>query len=162
MPVAIAEVKAVTCIYEGVTYPEGKEIKTFRSSSIGPTQQCESEARKCTQSGFTGSFQFPKCTNQPFSDCPVFDGKVVKHGETVNAYSNSAPAFGADCNALATRRYCYNGVLDGDQSFRFRNCIPGAAKNCSVGLVNVFHNSSATFKPSRGFNKESMLSETFF
>lgn len=142
----------VTCDFNGKTLYVNDEVEAFLSSTVSAGEACQAEKRKCTNQGLTGSYVFTRCSNLPFSDCPPFDGRVVLHNETVNAHSESAPAYGVDCARIAGPRTCYNGVLLGDSNLKYRSCNPGAPRDCTVGQKTIRHGTSDIF-----WNKEKSL-----
>ena len=49
---------------------------------------------------------------------------LIKSGDQVTAYANPNPAFGTSCEAVAQVRQCSAGVLSGDASFSYKDCVP--------------------------------------
>lgn len=70
-------------------------------------------------------------------DC-MFNGQVVKQGDSVESFLNSNVGFGQNCQS--EKRTCQNGVLQG--SYNFATCQVGGASACLFNGKTVQHGSS--------------------
>jgi hypothetical protein len=143
------------CSFNGQIYNEGQTINAFLSSSAPVGQVCVSEIRTCTSGAFTGSYTYPSCEVDTPASC-LFDGKVILHGESVDAFQNSSVAYGKSCTKES--RTCTNGTLSG--SYNYALCEEGAPASCLFNGQTVAHGSSIkAFSGSSVAFGESCLSE---
>jgi hypothetical protein len=102
------------CILDGATIPSYKSVQDFFESSVPFGHACKMEERYCVDGNLSGSAQFSSCGVGVPKDC-LFNGGVVKNGDSINAFAASAVAAGKAC--VASSRLCINGDLSGVGEF---------------------------------------------
>lgn len=106
-----------SCSFNGAEVRHGEAVISYENSTVVFGQTCQSQTRICDNGVLSGSFQFPSCTVGSAAAC-LFNGKMVAHGEKVDAYLKSTEPFGGTC--VKESRTCANGQLSG--SYQFATC----------------------------------------
>lgn len=125
----IVEPSSLNCEFNGFVVENGVGILAYKSSAA---TTCEFETRICTDGELSGRFEFPEC--DPVMGAKklcLFDGKVVPHGKSVDAYSTSNGA----CEVQ--KRVCSDGILSG--SFQFAKCKKEGPLSCLFGGKTIPH-----------------------
>ena len=75
----------------------------------------------------------------PYNNCS-FNGKTVRHGESVTAYRESSVLYNSSCSSQIRR--CDNGTLSG--TYAYSSCSVGNPANCSFNGQVVRHGENVT------------------
>lgn len=118
---------AIPCYFNGTWINDATSVTAYQNSTVLEGQQCVSETRTCVNGVLDGTFQYANCAVAAPADC-LFDGKTVKHGDAVTAYTSSSVAYGSVCSSVAETRTCNNGVLSGNA--QYANCAVAAPRSC--------------------------------
>lgn len=84
----------------------------------------------------------PGCVNAPTAvdnHC-AFNGRIVRHGTSINAFQNSTVPHGQTCKVEA--RHCENGALNG--SYSYASCRVGVPASCLFNGQTIAHGSEVT------------------
>jgi len=133
------EVGASCLFINGSPIQDGDSVAAFESNSVANGERCVSEVRTCSDGTLSGSFTFNSCSVASPDSC-VFNGETVADGDSVVAFSDSAPAFGESCDRES--RTCSDGTLSG--SFTASSCVVGGPQACSIGGQSVSHGENIT------------------
>lgn len=125
------------CLFNGREIPHGGVVQAYKQSTVGYGNSCAAEARTCKDGVLSGSAPFASCEVGEAMAC-LFDGKTLKHSESVRAYSVSSVSYGAQC--ASEIRVCSNGVMTG--SFGYTACSVDGPKACLFNGQNVAHGES--------------------
>ncbi|MDD3302144.1 MAG: prepilin-type N-terminal cleavage/methylation domain-containing protein [Candidatus Gracilibacteria bacterium] len=79
-------------------------------------------------------------SNIVYKTCSL-DGQTIAHDQKITAYSENSILLGAsyDCVDISLERTCSDGLLSGDDSFKYASCAKGVASNCSANSSYVFN-----------------------
>lgn len=128
-----------SCLFDGKEVLHGSSVQAYAQSTVGYGSLCTSETRTCYDGVLSGSANFSQCeVGQPMS-C-LFDGKTLKHLESVKAFAESSVAYGKSCQSET--RVCQNGVMTG--SFAFTSCAVNAPKSCLFNGQTISHGEEVT------------------
>ncbi len=125
---------AASCLFNGQTIAHGGAVKAYQNSTVPFGSQCVEEVRSCGNGMLSGTYAYASCKVDAAKSC-LFNGQTIAHGASVNAFQNSAVAFGATCAKEA--RVCNNGNLSG--TYTFASCTVGAAKSCVFNGQTIAH-----------------------
>ncbi len=121
------------CKIAGIILPNGRSRPFFKFEEVPFGKKCDSKEnmlmRFCDNSRLSGSDEFNKlsCKEKPPKKCKL-DGAVVEHGGTRIFYSKRTASGGHSCNFFAyygddgEGRKCFNGVLNGQEEYRYATC----------------------------------------
>lgn len=126
-----------SCLFDGREIKHGDFAEAFANSTVGFGEICMSEKRYCNDGVLSGNNHFGSCEVGAPQAC-FYNGKTVKHLESVIAFAESSVPFGSTCNQES--RTCINGVMSG--SFAYANCSAGAPKSCLYNGQTVAHGQS--------------------
>ncbi len=112
-------IAAVTCFFNGKNLSEGERVIAYLTSSVPFGDNCSYQERICTKNGLSGSFPYPTCSPGAPKSCLLGASHVVDHGKSVLAYKSPN---GDTCVGIV--RNCFDGNLDGDQSYVYDSCVP--------------------------------------
>lgn len=127
------------CSLGGMPIPGSSAITTYQNATVAYGNQCVAEQRVCSNGQLSGSFTALSCEVLPPATCD-FNGQVLQHGQTVDAYLRSSVPYGFSCTSALQTRTCNNGVLTGDAEFA--TCEVSAAKSCEFNGSPVAHGQS--------------------
>lgn len=107
-------------------YVEHGKSRTFYSQTVAPLGTACTQfglSRTCSDSVLGGSATYANasCTTATGRSC-VLDGKTVLHGQTYAFYSTKVPPSGDSCVEYKQLRECFDGNLDGSDSFKYQTC----------------------------------------
>lgn len=122
------------CSFNGKKVKNGESVRAFLSSSVPYNQVCSEEMRVCENGVLHGSYEYSECLPGGPHSC-LFNGKTIKHGESVDAFLTSSVSYGEVCNMQ--KRLCNDGHLDG--TFSFATCNPGAPASCIFNGKTILH-----------------------
>lgn len=128
---------AKSCSFNGQVVAHGQTVEAFLSSSVAYGETCQSEVRTCTNGVLSGSNKNSSCSVEAPKSCS-FNGSIIDHGKTVQAYKSSSVAYGQSCSSET--RTCTNGVLSGSNTYSV--CSVEAAKSCSFNGQTILSGSS--------------------
>jgi hypothetical protein len=114
------------CIAGGKRYKDNASLNWFRTSEVPFGKQCERVALTCKARNWLDG-EVVVDVNQFSRDCKVqkpksctLEGRTVAHGATLPLFRASGAPVGERCQRLV--RKCENGVMTGDEAFRFSSC----------------------------------------
>lgn len=91
------------CSLDGVVVPHDRTITAYETLGSG---RCVTEQRRCSDGTLSGSYPDARC-RVTFKGC-AFDGLVISHDQTVDAYETLASG-----RCFSEQRHCRDGVLSG-------------------------------------------------
>ena len=123
-----------TCTLDGVTIKSGDQKSFYASANVPYGSVCIGENRICTNGTLSGerNFNHASCIIPASPESCKLDGRTVAHGKSELFYSTATVLFGQDCTNFSGIRTCNNGVLDGDNSYKFEyaSCYATMARSC--------------------------------
>ncbi|MCA9486640.1 hypothetical protein H6501_02070 [Candidatus Woesearchaeota archaeon] len=128
-----------SCSLDGVTVRSGQSYSFYQART---SQSCEAQVRTCTDGSFSGdsSYMFHSCEETTESTCNL-DGIEFASGSSWSFFSARTAA-----QCTSEKRQCLDGVLGGNEDFRFSSCEVVDEKDpCLLDGVSVSHGQSYTF-----------------
>lgn len=128
-----------SCNFYGKTIAHGGSVLAFQSNSVTGSS-CTAENRVCSNGTLSGSYQYDYCE----VNCS-FNGAIVNHGATVDAYQSASVPNGSAC--VLEKRKCDMGTLTGSFSNSSCSVQPAGApppSNCIFNGQTVLHGGSVT------------------
>ncbi len=138
--------KPLSCLFNGVTVPNGSDVPSYELPTVPFGQQCTSEKKICSNGILSGDFSQLSCTVLPADDCTL-NGKKINHATTITMFAVATVPFGQQC--MPEARLCTNGSLSG--SFTSESCAVAAPKACLFDGKSILHGATVT-----GFAKNSV------
>lgn len=133
------------CSVNGSTIQHGKSLSFFSASQVAYGQRCESKQIECVNGSFNGgNYKYSACQVASPADCS-FNGKAIKHGDTVVGYSAQTVAYNQSCDTAKKQMTCEDGKLLGSDVFKNSTCTVASPLNCSLAGITVNHGSRYTF-----------------
>lgn len=110
------------CSFQGQSLSADEQVSGYESAEVPFGQTCTSVVGTC--SGATGLVSpLPaslSCSVTPPLNCQL-DGQTILHGQSLSSFS-IASAENTFCSENQQERICNNGVLTGDQNYKFSSC----------------------------------------
>ena len=123
----------------------GKSIIAYQESTVNYPNTCKSENRLCDNGTLAGSFKSKNCI-EIWRDCQTPWGNIIKHWESIIAYSASSVDFGKWCDSVLQNRKCIDWQLWWSANFKFQNCQQNKPKSCVWPDGKIFlHDQVATY-----------------
>jgi hypothetical protein len=125
-----------SCIIDSTVIPHGASKMFYRQKNLPYGFQCQGEYRTC-QNGIMSApsdYPFATCSAPTEPGSCTLDGVTISHGSSKTFYKQGSALLGQQCSVFGATRTCTNGVLSGEDVFRFAKCEQAVAKTCSVDV----------------------------
>lgn len=130
---------SIKCKFNGQKMEVGETVMAFFKGNVPHGVLCESEMRKCSESGLTGSAPYAACT-QRLADMCLHDGVTVGHHKKIMAYVTEVVPYGESCEGAELT--CIDGVLGQmAEEFPFASCRELPPSDCAYNGDVLEHGS---------------------
>ena len=114
------------CEISGITLGN-EQSRTFFSKGVVPFgESCENYMQKRICSSGTlygdGEYSLLSCVTEEPKKCVTDAGVEISHNKDKILYSAQTPQGQFTCVYLRQKRNCFNGILDGDEEYKYESC----------------------------------------
>ncbi len=149
------------CILEtGKKIKNNESIKMYSKKLVPFNKNCQKYAseRRCENSILLGDekYKYLECKVDMRGICEIGD-IFLENKEYRIFYSIEKLPYNKKCKDYSFKRMCQNGILDGDEKYKFSKCIEEKPRNCFTKAgVKILHNEEkflySSLKSIRGFS----------
>jgi hypothetical protein len=140
----------VPCKFAGVTIPHAQSHRFYSDNLLPAGANCANRVqnRVCNNGTLTGSdkYRFKNCSVAAGAASCTIGSVTLKSGESERFYPDNLLSADKTCQGATKMRTCNNGVLTGDEAYKFKNCaVTAGAASCTIGSVTIKSGDSAPF-----------------
>jgi len=114
------------CEVDGQFLASGQAKKFYSKKEVSYQENCDDFTinRVCSSGNLFGDeeYKYLSCIKLAPKNCFTTTGVEIKHNDKKNLYSSQTPYKQFNCNYLSQERHCDNGILDGDEEYKYETC----------------------------------------
>ncbi len=135
---------------EGVVLKDGEKIKMYSRRIVDFGDRCENYSimRECRRTFLTGKkdYKYLNCEVSTEGICriktPEGEETIVPNNSAMTFYLKKEAEFEEGCSSISKKRFCSDGILSGEDDYKYPECQTKAPLNCQINGIEIKHGES--------------------